>query len=134
MKRIYIFAWVAFLVLTAFSCGINGRTSNNKTLEAIVSVPEFNADSAYQYIKVQVDFGPRMFNSIQHDVCGDYLAESLKSYGATVTNQYVDLTGYDGTVLKARNIIGSFKPEQKKRILLCAHWDTRPWADNDPNE
>ncbi|KAA6345304.1 hypothetical protein EZS27_007117 [termite gut metagenome] len=134
MKRIYIFVLIAFLALTAFSCGINGQTSNNKTLEAVVSVPEFNADSAYQFIKVQVDFGPRVLNSIPHDLCGDYLAERLKSYGATVTNQYIDLTGYDGTVLKARNIIGSFKPEHKKRILLCAHWDTRPWADNDPNE
>lgn len=46
----------------------------------------------------------------------------------------MELPAYDGTLLKARNIIGSFKPESKKRIALFAHWDTRPWADNDPNE
>ena len=51
-----------------------------------------------------------------------------------MTNQYADLIAYDGTLLKARNIIGSYKPESKKRIALFAHWDTRPWADNDPDE
>ena len=44
------------------------------------------------------------------------------------------MIAYDGTLLKARNIIGSYKPESKKRIALFAHWDTRPWADNDPDE
>ena len=50
-----------------------------------------------------------------------------------VYNQYADLIAYDGTILKSRNIIGAYKPESKKRILLCAHWDSRPYADNDPD-
>ena len=51
-----------------------------------------------------------------------------------MTDQYADLIAYDGTLLKARNIIGSYKPESKKRVALFAHWDTRPWADSDPDE
>ena len=43
------------------------------------------------------------------------------------------MIAYDGTILKSRNIIGAYKPESKKRILLCAHWDSRPYADNDPD-
>ena len=51
-----------------------------------------------------------------------------------VTMQQATLKGYDGTPLKSTNIIASYRPEQQERILLCAHWDSRPWADNDPDE
>ena len=99
-----------------------------------MNVPQFDADSAYLYVKNQVDFGPRVPNTKEHVACGNYLASQLEAFGAQVTNQYADLIAYDGTLLKARNIIGSYKPESKKRIALFAHWDTRPWADNDPDE
>ena len=49
-----------------------------------------------------------------------------------MTSQYADLIAYDGTLLKARNIIGAYKPESKKRVALFAHWDSRPWADMVP--
>ncbi|MDR2859910.1 MAG: M28 family peptidase [Mediterranea sp.] len=132
MKRIYILILPTFLMLSAFSCGTNNKTNGNGIPSAVI-IPDFDADSAYQYIKTQTDFGPRTPNSESHVACGEYLAEKLKSYGAVVINQYADLTTYDGILYKARNIIGSFQPENKKRILLCAHWDTRPWADNDPD-
>ena len=57
----------------------------------------------------------------------------LEKYGANVIVQSTILTAYDGTKLNARNIIGEFSPEKKRRILLLAHWDCRPWADSDPN-
>ena len=126
----------AFLLLSAFSCG--GGNKANSTSEqdekTVVNVPQFDADSAYLYVKNQVDFGPRVPNTKEHVACGNYLASQLEAFGAQVTNQYADLIAYDGTLLKARNIIGSYKPESKKRIALFAHWDTRPWADNDPDE
>ena len=98
-----------------------------------VSVPVFNADSAYNFVAAQVAFGPRVPNSKGHKSCGDYLEEKLGSYGATVVSQNVDITAYNGDILKARNIIAQFQPEKTERILLCAHWDTRPWADSDPD-
>jgi Zn-dependent M28 family amino/carboxypeptidase len=66
--------------------------------------------------------------------CGDYLAAKLRSFGATVYEQKADLKSYDGTILKARNIVGEFNPEKSNRILLLAHWDSRPFADNDPDK
>jgi Zn-dependent M28 family amino/carboxypeptidase len=51
-----------------------------------------------------------------------------------VIEQKATLRGYDGTALRSTNIIASYKPELTDRILLCAHWDSRPWADNDPDE
>ena len=77
---------------------------------------------------------PRVPNTAAHRACGEYLAKKLEQFGATVYSQQVDLTAYDGTLLKARNIIGSYKPETKKRIVLLSHWDSRPWADADPDE
>ena len=109
-------------------------STNNAESVGVVNVPQFDADSAYLYVKSQVDFGPRVPNSKEHVACGNYLAKQLETFGAKVTNQYADLIAYDGTLLKARNIIGSYNPENKKRIALFAHWDTRPWADNDPDE
>ncbi len=103
----------------------------NAKQEVTVAVPEFDADSAYQYVKEQVDFGPRVPNMKGHVACGQYLADKLEAYGAQVYNQFVDLTRYDGQVMKSRNIIGAYRPELKKRVALFAHWDTRPWADKD---
>ena len=62
----------------------------------------------------------------------DYLASELKRFGAKVYQQEAILTAYDGTKLEARNIIGSFDPENSKRVLLFAHWDSRPYSDHDP--
>lgn len=126
----------AFLLLSAFSCGGGNKanTTNEQSEKIVVNVPQFDADSAYLYVKNQVDFGPRVPNTKGHIACGNYLARQLKEFGAQVTDQYADLIAYDGTLLKARNIIGSYKPESKKRIALFAHWDTRPWADNDPDK
>lgn len=124
------------LALTAIiSCG-NSTGKGNQTDTAAketVKAPEFNADSAYRYIQVQTAFGPRVPNTRAHKDCGEYLAKQLEKFGATVYNQQAELMAWDGTLLKARNIIGAYKPGSKKRILLCAHWDSRPYADNDPD-
>lgn len=118
--------------LMAVACG----SSNNKQAvseaeesRAAVSVPAFSSDSAYAYIERQVAFGPRVPNSAAHRNCGEYLARQLETFGAKVYNQQADVIAYDGTILKARNIIGAYRPECKKRVMLCAHWDSRPYAD-----
>lgn len=131
-KKSIVLLMSTFVLFSAFSCGGSNKPSGENE-EVAVNVPQFDADSAYLYVKNQVDFGPRVPNTKEHVACGDYLAKQLEAFGAKVTNQYADLIAYDGTLLKARNIIGSYKPETKKRIALFAHWDTRPWADNDPD-
>ena len=122
--------------IALFSCGNSNKNNElTETEEAMkVEAPAFNADSAYHYIEQQVAFGPRVPNTEAHRKCGDYLAAQLGKFGAKVYNQEMVVTAYDGTVLKARNIIGAYLPESKKRVLLCAHWDSRPYADNDKDE
>ncbi|GHU67861.1 glutamine cyclotransferase [Bacteroidia bacterium] len=106
-----------------------------KTTEMIVQkqIPTFNADSAYTYTVNQVAFGPRVPNTAAHRACGNYLAAELKRFGANVIEQEATLYTYKRQAIQAKNIIASFAPELKNRILLCAHWDSRPFADHDPD-
>ena len=119
-------------VLFWVACGSKQSKPSTQPQAAVV-VPTFNADSAYQYTAQQVAFGPRVPNTEAHRQCGEWLEAELTRLGAQVTAQRVTLRAYDGTVLAARNIIGSYKPETRKRVILCAHWDSRPWADADPD-
>ena len=96
--------------------------------------PSFLADSAFAFCQQQCDFGPRIMNSEAHERCAQWIVSKFQSYSLTVTKQQTTLTGFDGTPLHATNIIASYRPELTDRILICAHWDSRPWADNDPDE
>ena len=109
-------------------------TVRGDATKATVQVPQFSADSAYQYIQTQADFGPRVPNTAAHKACGEFLAKKLEEFGAKVYNQHADLVAYDNTILKARNVIGAYNPESKRRVLLCAHWDSRPYADQDADK
>ncbi|MBQ8360678.1 MAG: M28 family peptidase [Bacteroidaceae bacterium] len=119
-------------------CGGMGKGDVPKTGETVqkaaVATPSFNADSAYRYVEEQVAFGPRTPDSDAHHACGDWLVAQLEAFGAVVTEQCDKVTAFDGKQLPMRNIIGAFQPDNRKRILLCAHWDCRPWADNDPDK
>jgi Zn-dependent M28 family amino/carboxypeptidase len=95
-------------------------------------IPQFNEDSAYQFIQRQVDFGPRIPNTKAHEKAGDYLVNVLQSYNISVIEQRANLRAHTGEFLKARNIIAEINPTMSNRVLLCAHWDTRPFADKDP--
>lgn len=132
MKKILL-----FISIFPFFCSCGNKTryaeGNNDSIKT-VSAPAFSADSAYLRIIEQCAFGPRVNNSMAHEACGDYIVKAFELYGLTVVEQRANLKQYDGTTLKARNIIASYKPELKERILVCAHWDSRPWADNDPDE
>ena len=116
---------------------MSGDTSQVAEMEETEKVnpvgPTFNADSAYAFCAAQCDFGYRSMNTEAHDQCADWIADKFRSYGCEVVEQRADLKGYDGTTLKARNIMASYRPEATIRILLCAHYDSRPWADNDPD-
>jgi len=129
MKKSALILTVLFMAL---SCG--GRKVAQTTATTSVQTPEFCADSAFSYIKAQTDFGPRVPNTQAHDDCGIWLAAKLASLGAEkVYLQNFNAKTFDGNTLKCTNIIGSFNIDSPTRIILCSHWDSRPWADNDPD-
>jgi Zn-dependent M28 family amino/carboxypeptidase len=128
-KMLYILFAAAMI-----SCSQTPSSSSAKVESQPVkqqNVPAFDADSAWVFVENQVKFGPRVPNSEAHVACGNYLASELKRFGAQVYEQEATLTAYNGTQLKAKNIIGSYNPENSKRVLLFAHWDSRPYADHD---
>lgn len=125
------------IVLFGCSCeseNNQGHGSKPQVEKPVVEPPVFNADSAYVYVQAQVGFGPRVPGTAEHQECGDFLEMKLKEFGAEVINQTSKVQLYDGSAVPMRNIIGQFQPEKEKRVLLFAHWDTRPWADKDSLE
>lgn len=125
------------LVVAPFLMAAACQPGTQKT-DKSVSVPEvavsaFNADSAYRYVANQVAFGPRVPNSQAHARCADYLSGKLRSFGADVIVQEAQLKAFDNKILNAKNIIGRYKPDNNNRILLFAHWDSRPFSDHDPD-
>ena len=128
--------WLLGLVALAYSaCGTDsGSDATQNVQNSLANVPvapEFNEDSAYAYVAAQVAFGPRVPNSDTHNTCAEWLVSELARHGAQVTVQEGRARAFDGTILHMKNIVGSFHPESRDRVLLFAHWDTRPFADKD---
>ena len=130
--------FLAAASITLASCHRGNRREQEtqeeqKPVREQVRIPEFNADSAYRYVQEQVAFGPRVCNTPAHEKCGDFLAGKLNMYCKDIVVQNGKVKAYNGTQLNFRNIIGSFRPDIPNRIFLCAHWDSRPYADQDPD-
>jgi glutaminyl-peptide cyclotransferase len=123
---------ILLLCVLVISCG--KKNEKPTTPLPAVEVPKFSADSAYAFVQKQVDFGPRVPNSQAHKKTGEYLEKKLKSYGAHVIVQSFTAKTFDGTTVNLKNIIASFNPGKQKRIMLAAHWDTRPFASKDPEK
>lgn len=119
----------------ALSCGSpqpkQPETTSAPTGPAPVTIPSFSKDSAFRYVKDQVDFGPRVPNTPAHAACAAYLEQQLRRFTPHVQVQQGTATTWDGVTLRMKNIIASFAPDKGNRVLLFAHWDTRPWADQD---
>lgn len=132
------FIFIGSFAFLLFSCGEDSNKKTDKTIpdtEVIkkteIVAPSFNQDSAYAFIEKQVAFGPRVSNTPAHMQCADYLVSTLKKNGFQLIEQDFQAKGFDGKTLRSKNIIASINPSATKRILLAAHWDTRPWSDED---
>ena len=130
--------WITCAVVTAIAlqaCEETPKTPVDiKENTTTVVVPDFNQDSAYAFVKKQVDFGPRVPGSPSHAQCAQWLESKLRSYGANVIVQEGQVKAYTGSTLNIKNIIAQFNPVARKRVMLYAHWDTRPYADRDENK
>jgi glutaminyl-peptide cyclotransferase len=130
----YLAAFTMLIVCSACSCNSPSpkkEAADNKTEIPLPPAPVFNPDSAYAFTQAQCDFGPRVPNTKAHDACADYLTAKIKNYTPAVIVQKGTVKTFDNVKLNISNIIASFNPENKNRILLFAHWDSRPWADQD---
>jgi len=127
---------IIILIVLIISCNDRNKSKDKflkNEVSISISMPVFDPDSAYCFVKAQTDFGPRVPNTEAHKKCAQFLQNQLEKYCDKVFVQSFVATTFDGTKINGKNIIGSFYPENPKRILLASHWDSRPFADNDPN-
>ena len=127
------------LILSLLTSCDNKQNSKPATQNPVpqgqtITIPDFNADSAYHYVKKQLDFGPRVPGSTAHKQCAEWFIDFFNDKADTVYVQDFRARLYNGKGIDGKNIIASFNPDAKKRIILAAHWDSRPFADHDPNE
>lgn len=141
MKKIRLFLvfFLAAPLIILSSCPRAGvpedalRNQANEQDAKTLEVPVFNADSAFAYVERQVAFGPRVPNTPTHLRAASWLASTLGKFADTVIVQHARVRASNGDILAIQNIIGSFDVDNPRRVLLVAHWDTRPWADHDPD-
>ncbi|MBQ7210740.1 MAG: M28 family peptidase [Paludibacteraceae bacterium] len=134
MRRHYSLYIIPLVLVMLVVC--NSSCTNNKPKKSYTPPSvSFSADSAYRYIAEQVAFGARVPGTAAHRRCYEYLSARLYDCGARVEIQQGEMTNYAGEKQPIVNIIAHYgRPTaNRKRLLLCAHWDCRPWADQEEN-
>ena len=128
----FFFIFISFFIS---SCSKEKEQSYKPLYEFDTSdrIPDFNPDFAYKQIDKQVSFGPRNPGSAGHMAALNYLQSELNKYADNVILQQFSYKGYGNENLQLTNIIAKFNPQNKHRIIICAHWDTRPRAEEDKN-
>jgi len=99
---------------------------------AAVEARPFDADRAYRDLIRQCEFGPRVPGTEAHAQCAAWLAKQLGACADEVV-QHRFLVPLGGKVVQLTNIVATFHPKGNRHLLLCAHWDSRPTADRDPD-
>ncbi len=135
MKIKHLF--IGFVCLTIFGCSNDVKdpkqhnTDPPKPVQKAVKV-NFNADSAYKYVADQVAFGPRVPYTSAHSKTVLYLRKRLAEFCDTAYIMSGQHTNDHQEVISVSNVMGRFNIDNPKRFVLAAHWDTRPQADEDP--
>lgn len=126
--------FITLFICVLFSC--SGKNNDEKDVKFLDGYNDgnnssitFNVDSAFSYIKTQVDFGPRVPGTNEHQLCAQWLFERLSQFTDTVVVQSTKSKTFKGTYIPVTNIVGRLNPEVSDRIILLAHYDSRPWAD-----
>lgn len=134
MRLKFFLYFTAIIALVGCKAQKQASDSNSASDSATATaVVDFNGNNAYNLVKAQCDFGPRVPGTPAHSKCAEWLEQQLRDYCDSTIVQEAQVTTFDGTTLNIKNLIGIINPDADNRILLLAHWDCRPWADNDPD-
>ena len=132
MKNSGLFLLLMWFIFLYSGCGTKEDTQPDKPayeLSSSAKIPAFDASQAFKNIEKFASFGPRVPNTKEHEAAKNYIISTCTPLADSLAKQEFQLNGYDGEKLQLTNIIVSFNPRQTKRILICTHWDSRPWAD-----
>ena len=128
---------VRILLLLAWGMAVLVSCGKPKPADKTLVAAPFSQDSAYSYIRQQVDFGARVPGSLSHERCARWLVETLGRFDARVEIEQGSLPNYEGKQQPIVNIVAHFgnrtsaNGKLRKKLLLCAHYDSRPWADQE---
>ena len=133
--------WIIGILLLAFVgttllplvCSNDDNTNNTVTEKPLpdIVIPKFNPDSAYANTEKIVSFGTRVTGSANSKKVQAWIVSEFKKYGADIIEQPFKAKTFDGKTLDAVNIIARTNLSATNRIILSAHWDSRPFADQD---
>lgn len=131
--RQLILIFATAILFTA--CGNTTSASKQvaKNADETVQIPTFSPDSAYRFVEEQLAFGARVPGSKAHTECLTYFQQKFEQFGAEVKVQEGYGTRYDGKRVDLYNVIARINPDAMRRVIVCAHWDCRPWADEEEN-
>ena len=137
MKMTLLYIMLAALMT---ACGNTSATStteatNDSTAATSTTAGkvQFDGNAALNLAQQQCAFGPRVPGTPAHAKCAEWLTTTLKASCDTVMVQTGTVQTAKSGPMGIKNIIGIINPDASQRLLLLAHWDTRPWADNDPD-
>ncbi len=135
LPALSIVALSCYLLLTGCRSDRKGDAPQHESKpEATAITPsDFDSQHAFRYLVRQTDFGPRVPGSKAHALCLAYLTRELRSNADTVFQQQFSVTQPKLGRVDLTNIMARFGVSSSKRIVLTAHWDSRPWADSDPD-
>jgi len=123
---------ICALPVLPFACQSANQATDSSSATTTPVVPDFDANESYAMLSAQCAFGPRVPNTAAHARCEQYIIDNLKPYVDQVVTQNFPYQDTNRNVnLHLTNILGIINPSGTDKILLCAHWDTRPTADND---
>ena len=95
------------------------------------NIPQFNSQSAFKELVKQCEFGPRNPGSVGHQNALAYFNDFFrKTADTTFVQEFQDVMPRTRKEVKMSNIIARFNPGSDQHIMISAHWDTRPWAEN----
>ena len=115
--------------------GSKNASANDASSARGSNTPPFSGDAAYEHVKKQVSFGPRFVGSPGHQAQLDWMVSYLRPLADTVMLQpFTHQHSRDKKNLQLTNVLASFNKGSGARMLLLAHWDTRPTADNDGDD
>lgn len=134
MKNILYCICVIGLLCGACKTDPNSTTVVESPQKATAKIPSSDKELLYSNVEKQLSFGYRVPGTDAHKACKDWFVEQLSSHADDVEVQEFPASFYDVKDAPSYNIIASFNPSHKKRVLLAAHWDSRIVAEKDPDE
>jgi len=95
---------------------------------------KFDSARALTYLKALCDIGPRVSGTDGMKKQQEVLEKHFKDHGATVARQEFKARQLSRRAdTEMANLVVSWHPEKARRVLICAHYDTRPVADQEAN-